>query len=121
MGSLILQWLLLAGLILTISSAYAQSSPKDRTSPPISKSPVKITLPYLSVFSHYISYKEQSVLPWQELNDKAGEIGGWRFYAREGKQPDKEGKSLEPKPAETDHPSIPGKNSDRHHGHGSKP
>jgi hypothetical protein len=104
------------------SSAYAQSSPEDKTSlPPISKPPVKITLHYLSVFSRYIPYKEQPVLPWQEANDKAEEIGGWRFYAREGNQPDKDDKPLEPKPAETKLPATPGINNEQHHEHRSKP
>lgn len=121
MGRLILRWFLLSGPILIFSSAYAQSAAEDRTSPLTTKPPVKITLPYLSVFSHYIPYQEQPVLPWQKVNDKAGEIGGWRFYAVEGKQPDKEDKPLEPRPVETKLPAMPANNNEQHHEHGSKP
>ena len=103
------------------SSAYAQSASEDRTSPPISKEPVSIPLLYRSVFSGYMTFKEQPVLSWQEANDTAGEIGGWRFYAREGKQQDTEGTSLEPKPAETKLPSLPVINNHKHHGHGGNP
>lgn len=121
MGGLILRWFLLSGLMLIFSSACAHSSSEDRTTPPVSTTPAKITVPYLSVFSRYLPYKEQPLLPWQEANDKAGEIGGWRFYAREGKQPDKEAKPLEPKPAETKLPATPVINNQQRHQHGSTP
>lgn len=40
-------------------------------------------LSYRSALSGYEAYKEQSVQSWREANDKVGEIGGWRAYAKE--------------------------------------
>jgi len=107
--------------MLIFSSAYAHSSSEDRTTPPVNTTPAKITVPYLSVFARYLPYQEQPLLPWQEANDKAGEIGGWRFYAREGKQSEKDDKPPEPKPAETKPPATPAMNNQQHHQHGSTP
>lgn len=121
MGRLIFRWFLLSGLMLIFSSAYAHSSSEDRTTPPVNTTPVKMPVPYLSVFSRYRPYQEQPLLPWQEANDKAGEIGGWRFYAREGKQPEKEVKPTEAKPAETIRPATPAMNIQQRHQHGSTP
>jgi hypothetical protein len=119
MDRLILKWLLLAGSILVFSTPYARSASEDRASPPFSKEPVPVPLSYRSIFSGYMSFKDQPVLPWQVANDRAGEIGGWRFYAREGKQPDTD-KPIGSKPAETKLPPMPG-NSDQRHEHRSKP
>jgi len=103
------------------SSIYVQASSGDRTSPPIGKEPASIPLSYLSIFSGYMTFKDQPVLPWKEANDQAGEIGGWRFYAREGKRSEtEEDKPLEPKPSGTKQPPMSG-NSDQRHEHGSKP
>lgn len=43
-------------------------------------------LVYRSALSDYEGYKEQSVQSWKEANDKVGEIGGWRAYAKEMRQ-----------------------------------
>lgn len=47
---------------------------------------VDYQLSYRSALSGYESYKEQSVQPWKAANDKVGEIGGWRTYAKEIRQ-----------------------------------
>ena len=48
---------------------------------------VDYQLSYRSALSGYEAYKEQSVQPWKAANDKVGEIGGWRAYAKEMRQP----------------------------------
>lgn len=47
---------------------------------------VDYQLSYRSALSGYEAYKEQSVQPWKAANDKVGEIGGWRTYAKEIRQ-----------------------------------
>lgn len=47
---------------------------------------VDYQLSYRSALSGYEAYKEQSVQPWRAANDKVGEIGGWRTYAKEMRQ-----------------------------------
>lgn len=47
---------------------------------------VDYQLSYRSTFTGYEAYKEQSVQSWKEANDKVGEIGGWRAYAKEMRQ-----------------------------------
>lgn len=47
---------------------------------------VDYQLSYRSALSGYEAYKEQSVQPWKAANDKVGEIGGWRTYAKEMRQ-----------------------------------
>ena len=48
---------------------------------------VDYQLSYRSALSGFDAYKEQSVQPWKAANDKVGEIGGWRAYAKEMRQP----------------------------------
>ena len=38
---------------------------------------------FKSSFSGYVPYSEQSIESWREANDRVGEIGGWRAYAKE--------------------------------------
>lgn len=47
---------------------------------------VDYKLSYRSSLSGYDAYKEQAVQPWKAANDKVGEIGGWRTYAKEMRQ-----------------------------------
>jgi hypothetical protein len=43
---------------------------------------------YSSAFSDYVPYSEQTIDSWRQANDTVGEIGGWRTYAKEARQPD---------------------------------
>lgn len=49
------------------------------------------TLHFESVFDGYAPYAHQPVAPWRKSNDRVGEIGGWRAYAREAAQPEEKG------------------------------
>lgn len=69
----------LAAALLAPSLALAQM-PDD--APP----KVDYQLSYRSALAGYEVYKEQSVQPWKAANDKVGEIGGWRAYAKEMRQ-----------------------------------
>ncbi len=42
---------------------------------------------YTSAFSDYVPYSEQAIESWRKANDTVGEIGGWRTYAKEARQP----------------------------------
>lgn len=41
---------------------------------------------FKSSFSEYVPYTEQGIESWREANDRVGEIGGWRVYAKEAQQ-----------------------------------
>ena len=69
----------LAAALLVPSLAFAQM-PEGETAK------VGYLLSYRSALSGFEAYKEQSVQPWKAANDKVGEIGGWRTYAKEIRQ-----------------------------------
>ena len=66
---------------------------------------VDYQLSYRSALSGFDAYKEQSVQPWKAANDKVGEIGGWRTYAKEMHQT-----------APTTGQDQPAQGHDAHHG-----
>jgi hypothetical protein len=41
------------------------------------------TVNYNSAIADYQKFSDEKVLPWKAANDKVGEIGGWRAYAKE--------------------------------------
>lgn len=94
-------------LALFAGAAFAQT-PAD-TEAPQSSLPTK--LQYSSAIGPYQAYADQQVQSWREANDRVGQIGGWRAYA-------KEIKSGEPASAKDAAPA-----SDPHSGHhgGDKP
>ncbi|MAM89837.1 MAG: hypothetical protein CME36_21260 [unclassified Hahellaceae] len=47
------------------------------------------------VFADYEAFNEQPVLSWERLNERVGEIGGWRVYAMEPYEDDEEMSSEE--------------------------
>lgn len=44
-------------------------------------------LSYHSALAGYQAYAEQPVQSWRQANDRVGQIGGWRSYAREAAAP----------------------------------
>lgn len=118
----VFRWLLLSGLLLSSSLAGAQSISTDGTAVPDAAEPAAFQLQYFSVFTHYQSFREQTLPSWQETNDHVGRIGGWRFYARDAKQPETGASTNGARPdAEEKQPSGPIERSDQHSGHGRKP
>ena len=41
---------------------------------------------YRSALEGYLPYKDEKIVNWKEANDIAGQIGGWRAYAKEASQ-----------------------------------
>jgi len=56
------------------------------TEPRLPQSASEQGVQFKSSFSEYVPYSEQSIESWREANDRVGEIGGWRVYAREAYQ-----------------------------------
>lgn len=84
-------WLFWA-LMVFASAATAQSpvNHEPQSSPaaqgqehPQKKPTLPAQLEYTSPLHTYQGYKEQPVQPWREANDRVGQIGGWRTYAKE--------------------------------------
>ena len=66
-------------LALFTGAAFAQA-PADTEAPQPSL-PTK--LQYSSAIGAYQTYADQQVQSWREANDRVGQIGGWRAYAKE--------------------------------------
>ena len=66
-------------LALFAGAAFAQA-PADTEAPQPSL-PTK--LQYSSAIGAYQTYADQQVQSWREANDRVGQIGGWRAYAKE--------------------------------------
>jgi hypothetical protein len=65
---------------------------------------------FKSSFSEYVPYSEQGIESWREANDRVGEIGGWRVYAREAQQTRAQDKpEASPSHAHSQPPNIEGK------------
>ena len=81
-------------LAVTLYSAPMLVTAQDRSTELASRSnPADSTVHvpsavYRSSFAGYHGFAEQKVADWRESNDKVGQIGGWRAYAREAKTPD---------------------------------
>jgi hypothetical protein len=43
---------------------------------------------YKSPIEDYKAFVDEKVTSWKAANDKVGQIGGWRAYAKEARQPD---------------------------------
>ena len=46
------------------------------------------TVSYTSPIADYLPFVDEKVSAWKAANDKVGQIGGWRAYAKEAQQPD---------------------------------
>jgi hypothetical protein len=80
----LLSLLALAG----IHSALAQTLPDGmhRQPDPADASIAVPAVAYQSTFGGYRPLLEDKLLPWRDANDEVGRIGGWRAYAREGRE-----------------------------------
>ena len=66
-------------LVLFAGAAFAQTpSDTEALQPSL---PTK--LQYSSAIGAYQAYADQQVQSWREANDRVGQIGGWRAYAKE--------------------------------------
>ena len=71
---------LLPWALALLAGAASAQAPAD-TAPPQSSLPTK--LQYSSAIGAYQAYGDQQVQSWREANDRVGQIGGWRAYAKE--------------------------------------
>lgn len=46
------------------------------------------TVTYTSPIADYQPFVDEKITSWKSANDKVGQIGGWRAYAKEAQQPD---------------------------------
>ena len=46
------------------------------------------TVSYTSPMADYQPFVDEKITSWKAANDKVGQIGGWRAYAKEAQQPD---------------------------------
>lgn len=81
-----------AGLCLTAWPAQAQpavAAPSQTTAiradPTDPKAPVPAAL-YASPLRTYQRFAEPTVAPWRDTNEAVRQRGGWREYAREGRE-----------------------------------
>ena len=78
---LALQCLALAALLLAqgVRAQGAAGAPAPAVRPQ--------ALSYESVFKDYQAFSDEKITPWKEANDTVGQIGGWRTYARQAREP----------------------------------
>ena len=95
-------------LALFAGASFAQASPPEAASQPT----LLTTLQYSSPIQAYQGYVEQPVQSWRTANDRVGQIGGWRTYAKEAKTQAPSSPSQDAAPGSDPHSS--------HHGGGKQ-
>jgi len=79
--------------LLAAGVALAAPAEKNQVNPPPTK------LQYTSALASYQGYTDQAVQSWRGANDRVGQVGGWRAYAKEiAEQP-----ASNPQPASDPH------------------
>ncbi len=66
-------------LALLATAAFAQPAADAEAS----KTALPTQLQYSSAIDGYQAYTDQPAQSWQQANDRVGQIGGWRAYAKE--------------------------------------
>lgn len=62
-----------------IVSGLAVAAPEEKTQ----LQPLPSELRYTSSLTNYKGYTDQAVQSWRGANDRVGQVGGWRAYAKE--------------------------------------
>ena len=75
-------------LALMASSMVLASTPYAQTAALKSDTSSAVAPPYSSAFKGYKPYTDEPVVNWKAANDATAQIGGWREYARQAKQPE---------------------------------
>lgn len=91
-------------LLVAAQAQSAPPSPAGRPDPLHAEALVP-PLEYRSALTGYRPYAEGKIQPWKETNDTAGEIGGWRVYARQAQEADPPGPAASP-PNQPDTPTT---------------
>ena len=79
--------------LITLAPAHARHEPEQsvpEANDPGTSAPRFSVPEYRSPLSAYQPYEEAESPGWKEANDRVGEIGGWRFYAREAFESEEE-------------------------------
>lgn len=71
---------------------------------------------YTSPIADYQLFVDEKISGWKAANDKVGQIGGWRAYAKEAQQPENT-PALTPPPAAAPTSAPPATKIDPHAGH----
>lgn len=73
LSKLLLPW----SFLIFASAAVAASDEK------IQSQPLPSELHFTSILNNYKAYTDQAVQSWRGANDRVGQVGGWRAYAKE--------------------------------------
>jgi hypothetical protein len=93
-----LAWLLAAPALLALTASAQVSTPAAPASSPRKPGAVSAALlPYRSALAGYQPFGDEKPQPWKAANDTAANIGGWRSYAKQAREPDPKD---EPPPAQ---------------------
>ena len=94
---------LLAGSLWLAPASAQPALPASQAAPAAAADTAP--LPYRSAFEGYQRYSDEKIVNWKQANDTAGQIGGWRAYAKEASQePSPDGAA---KPAPSNVPAKP--------------
>jgi hypothetical protein len=96
-------------LVATASPGIAQTAPSPVMNMPADPLDASVKVPsstYRSAFESYRPFRDIDVGSWRAMNDRVGEIGGWRTYAREIAQG-----AAESAPAASPSPTAPAASS----------
>lgn len=74
------------------------------------------TVSYTSPIANYQLFVDEKIAGWKAANDKVGQIGGWRAYAKEAQQPENT-PAPTPPPATAPTSAPPTTKIDPHAGH----
>ena len=72
--------------VLCATAAMAVSAQSSPAAPAAPAAPA-VELTYRSAFDGYQRFTDEKVGSWRDANDTVGRIGGWREYAKEGREP----------------------------------
>lgn len=80
-------------MVLLLLAGNAYSADKEKVPPVAGAALAPLTIvpkvpEFRSPLESFKSYSEVEPVPWKEANDRVGEIGGWRVYAREAFEPE---------------------------------
>jgi len=70
----------------SLAVAAAAQSPAPASPGPVQTTPAT-PLAYRSPLAGYQPFSAEGVISWKDANDRVGQIGGWRAYARESAPP----------------------------------
>lgn len=71
----------------SMAALAVSAQPAPQAPAPADLGPQTQTVPYRSSLGNYQPFADEKVLPWKQVNDTAGKIGGWRAYARQAHEP----------------------------------